>query len=238
MADGIQLAGASMIRQQVRQDMLASNLANLSTPGFKATRVFQDVLSDVDAGAARNAEGAQRVYIDFSQGTIRPTGADLDMALEGEGFFTVLTPNGERYTRDGGFGLSGDGTLVDRSEYPVLGESGPIVLDGARTIEVDESGEIFAGGESIGRLEIKNFTNTEELRHEGAGLFAPRPGARLQETEPDVRVHQRCLEDSNVNTIDETIRMTTLLRGYEASQRMLQLQNEALGRVVNELVQG
>ena len=237
MANGIQMAGASMIRQQVRQDALANNLANISTPGFKATRVFQEVLDDVGAGATRNAGDGERFYIDFTQGTIRPTGADLDMALDGDGFFTVLTANGERYTRDGGFSLSSDGTLTDRSGNPVLGESGPIVLEGG-SIEVDESGEIRSGGESVGTLFIKNFDNREQLVHEGFGLLTTRPGAELREIEPDVTVHQRCLEESNVNTMQETVRMTTLLRGYEASQKMLQLQNDALGRVVNELIQG
>jgi len=238
MANGINLAGASMIRQQARQEAVTNNLANLSTPGFKATRVFQEVLEGVGTEATREAAGTGSHYIDFAQGTIRPTGADLDLAIDGEGFFTVLTPNGERYTRDGGFSLSGDGTLIDRSGYPVLGEGGPIVLDGPGEVEVDEAGGIRVGGSPVGDLEIKNFENKDRLIHEGSGLLAPRPGARLTEIEPEATVHQRCLEESNVNTMQETVRMTTLLRGYEASQRMLQLQSEALGRVVNELVQG
>lgn len=237
MAGGMYTSGAGMVARQVWQNAVADNLANASTPGFKATRVFSDVLDNVQsADALRAVEGKQHYYTDFSQGMVEDTGRDLDVALEGRGFFVVQTPQGERYTRNGNFALDAAGMLVDASGAAVLSDSGPVTLQGSRIV-IDSSGQIFTDGQPTGRLAVKNFESTAGLTREGENHFAPRAGEVLTEAPANVKVRQHALERSNVESLDEVVRMTTLLREYEASQRMVRLQSEALGRTVNELIQ-
>jgi flagellar basal-body rod protein FlgF len=237
MSDGMYTSGAAMVARQVWQNAVSENLANTSTPGFKATRVFSDELKDIQsAESVHDVENKQHVFTDFTQGLVEPTGRDLDVALEGPGFFTVETPQGERYTRNGNFSLDPAGTLVDSSGARVLSESGPLTLTGDR-IAIDGSGEVFVDEKSVGRLAIKNFASTAALVREGESHFAPRPGATLEPAPVTAHVRSKSLERSNVETMDEMVRMMTLMREYEASQRMVRLQSDALGRTVNELIQ-
>lgn len=237
MAGGMYTAGAGMVARQVWQNAVADNLANTSTPGFKATRVFSEMLDNVQSSdALRAVEGKQHYYTDFSQGMVEETGRDLDVALQGTGFFVVQTPQGERYTRNGNFSLDNAGTLVDASGAPVLSDSGPITLQGSRIV-IDPEGQIFSDGQPVGSLAMKSFESTAGLIREGENHFAPRAGVALSETPAKATVRQKALERSNVEGLDEVVRMTTLLREYEAAQRMVRLQSEALGRTVNELIQ-
>jgi flagellar basal-body rod protein FlgG len=241
MGDGIYLAGASMIAQEVRQEALVHNLANASTPGYKATRVFAKELKDVEAnvGAMREAERDQTAYIDFSQGPIRETGRDLDFALDGEGFFVVLTPEGERFTRNGSFSLDVEGQLVSSSGFPVLTDVGPVLIDdgtAAYRVDVNGEGEIFLDDRFMGKLDIRNFESTRDLQKEGNGLFSPKPGRRPVEAEPTASIRQRYLEESNVYALDEMVRMMGQFRDYEASYKMVQIQDGALRRAINDLI--
>ncbi len=237
MSDGMYTSGAAMVARQVWQNAVSENLANTSTPGFKATRVFSEELTDIQsAESIRDVEKKQHIFTDFAQGLVEPTGRDLDVAIEGPGFFAVDTPEGERYTRNGNFSLDPAGTLVDSSGAPVLSESGPMTLTGNR-VAIDASGEVFVDEQSVGRLAIKNFASTAGLVREGKSHFAPRPGTTLEPAPTTAHVRQKSLERSNVETMDEMVRMMTLMREYEASQRMVRLQSDALGRTVNELIQ-
>ncbi len=238
MGDGIGLAGSAMVSRELQQEALVHNLANVSTPGFKAARIFARVLEDVNGGidSVREAARNQEMYIDFSQGPLQRTGRVLDLALEGQGFFVVSTPDGERFTRNGNFSLDQSGQMVNASGFPVMSDAGPVVLRG-NDVAVDESGEILSSGESSGRLLIKSVTNLQDLVQEGGGLFSPRPGAELRDAESTARVFQGCLEGSNVFGLDEMVRMTSVLKHYEAAQRMIQMQNTTLSRAVNDLIQ-
>ncbi len=236
MADGIYLSGAAMVSQQARQEALVNNIANSSTPGYKAAHVFVDVLREV-SGDIRAAGRNERQYIDFSQGSLKPTGRDLDLALQGEGFFVVQTPDGERFTRDGNFTLDGGGTLVTQDGFPVAADGGPITLQNG-PVEVTEDGEFLVNGLSVGKLLIRNFADPAALRREGSGLFGPRPDAPLHEIEPDAKVAQRSLEDSNVEEGSEMMRMMALIKQFEAAGHTLKLQSSTLRRVANELITG
>lgn len=239
MANGIYLAGAAMAAKQVQQEALVYNLANVGTPGFKAGRVFAEVLREVGGGAeaVQQASRGQKMYIDFSQGEIEPTGRSLDMAIDGDGFFTVETPEGEAYTRNGNFSIDEEGKLVNGAGMPVLGDGGPLQIPGTE-FEVNARGEIVSNGQTVGKLLISDFDNRDGLERREGGLFGPRPGALLAPSEGEYKVCQGCLESSNARPMEEMVRMTTLLRQYESSQRAVQLQNSALGRLVNELIQG
>jgi flagellar basal-body rod protein FlgF len=241
MGNGIYLAGAAMVSRQVWQDAVVNNLANASTPGYKATRVFAELLDEVGASvdAMRETERNQKFYVDFTQGPIEDTGRDLDLALQGEGFFVVQTDEGERFTRNGNFSLDAEGRLVTQWGDPVLTESGPIVLgdlDRAGAVTVREDGEIFVEDRLVGRLRIRAFASPEDLRKEDRGLFGVEPGSSLKEVEPKAAVRQRSLERSNVEPMDEMVRMMTQFRSYEACQRMVEMQDQAQRQTVSDLI--
>lgn len=238
METGLSLAGAGMVSREARHDALCENVANLSTPGYKATRVFSEVLRETQetAPSLQDVARAQKVYTDYSQGMIEPTGRDLDLALEGEGFFVIQTPDGERYTRNGNFSLDSQGRLATANGDLVLADSGPVTLEGGR-LSVGADGLLIADGRNVGKLRIVNVTSPEALERAGHCQFMIRDEAAVQPAAATTTVRQASLERSNVEGIDEMVRMMTLLRQYEASQRAFKIQNDATRRVVNDLVQ-
>lgn len=240
MANGIYIAGAALVARQQPQEALSHNLANMNTPGFKAGRVFAEVLEEVGGGSdlVQRAAANQKLYIDFSQGDFQTTGRPLDMAIDGDGFFTVETPDGPRYTRNGNFSMDPEGRLVTGHGYSVLGEDGPIELPPGGNLEVDEEGGLIVDGRPAGKLRVLHFEDLADLERSESGLFAPRPGTEPRPEESEYTVRQGNLETSNVNGTSEMMRMMILLREYESSQRAVQSQSQALGRVVNELIQG
>ncbi len=240
MGDGVFFTGAALIAQQARQEALVNNIANSSTPGYKAAHVFADVLEEVTGSgteALRSMERNKYQYIDFGQGVLSPTGRELDVALEGKGFFVILTPAGERYTRNGNFSLDGEGTLVNQDGHPVSSEGGPITLD-SNEFRMNDAGEFLIAGEALGKLLVKDFSNPEGLQREGGGLFAARDGIRLSETDSTAKVSQGFLEDSNVSGSSEMMRMTGILKQFESASQAMNLQNATLRRVANELITG
>jgi flagellar basal-body rod protein FlgG len=232
MMGGIQTLVPSMQAQSLRQAVLANNLANISTAGFKR----DDLLlapPGADAGALTdegvNASPALRQpvaqFTDFSQGPVRDTGRTLDAALTGPGFFVVDTPAGERYTRNGGFVRSAEGYLATTDGSRVLGASGPIVIRSAADVSIGPQGEVQEGGRVVDTLRVVDFPSPYRLLKEGHGLFVP-AGA-----EPTVvrtpQVVGGALEGSNVNAVETMVNMIDLLRKFEAAQRAVQSQDEA-----------
>jgi len=172
-------------------------------------------------------------YSDLSPGALRYTGNPLDLALEGPGFFTVETPAGVRFTRDGRFTLDAGGWLVTLEGYRVLGEAGPIRVQG-RDVQVTENGEVWVDGAPAGVLALRNFADPQGLVREGSSLWAatdwsgaPQPAA--------ARVHAGHLEVSNVNVVTAMVELIAAYRSYEANQRVIQAYDQTLGKAVNEL---
>lgn len=199
---------------EVRQQAVANNLANVSTDGFKAERVFARILNDADPIPVTDAAS------DFRSGTFRVTGQPLDLALEGDGFFVVRTPEGERLTRGGSFQLDQENRIIDSSGNPILGDSGPIVAP-TDTIEIDRFGIVRAGGEEIARLRIESVPAGARLQHQGGNLFIP--GEARQTVEAGaVRVRQGAIEESNVSSVGALVDMISIQRAYSAIQRAVQ----------------
>lgn len=229
---GIESLVATMQMQWQRQEILANNLANLSTPGFK-----QDDLALVpDGAAAPGRDGtaanllpqsrAMRQWTDWSQGFVRETGRNLDLALNGNGFFVVETPAGPRFTRAGVFTLSRDGFLATNTGERVLGDRGPIAL-GSERVTINTRGEIHRNGQRIGTLRVVDFPQPYRLRKEGNGLVAPADPTVLPEPARDYEVMSGALENSNVNPVETMVNMIDLLRKYEAAQKTIQAVQEA-----------
>jgi len=208
------------------QEVLARNIANAGHQGYKrATLRFADELRQAGGSAALTAvEG-----IGFEQGQLLRTDSPLDMALEGDGFFTLQDANGGfLYTRKGSFTAGTDGRIVTPSGFAVLGTSGPILLPPGGAITVQKDGSIMANGETIGRLRIAAFPDKSSLSRAGTSLFAETGSTSRAMPAPDCSVRQGFLENSNVNILTEMVRMIENARTFEANQRAASAANTAL----------
>lgn len=237
MAGGAYTA-LSGLRSRIDQlDRLASDLANVGTAGYKAERLTTVAAERPDFGAVLQsaidvAPGPGR--IDLRSGPLMPTGRDLDFAIEGRGFFVVDTPAGPRYTRNGQFARSADGTLMTADGLPVLGESGaPIQLSDGE-VKVTPDGTLRAGGVVAGRLRVVDFASYLGLAREEAGRFRAPEGLAASDQEGH-QVRGATLEQSNVSLVERIAQLTEVTRGFEALQRGLTiLMNDVDGRAISE----
>jgi flagellar basal-body rod protein FlgF len=216
-------------------DVIANNLANMDTNGFKADGVtFEEFLSS-NARVNRSSPADQRVSFvresgsitDFSQGTLQQTGGALDLAIRGEGYFVVDTPQGERYTRNGSFTLNDKGELVNQQGYRVRGQNGPLQFDQQdHSITFAREGTITAitGNQNQvierGKLRLVRFDNQNALVREGNGLYGA-GGQAPQNVKETTSLTQGALEKSNVNPIIEMSRMLEVMRAYQSLSNMM-----------------
>ncbi len=175
------------------------------------------------------------VATNFEQGQLHPTENPFDFAIQGKGFFAVETPAGTRYTRNGEFTLDSEGYLVTKEGYKVLGENGHIRLDG-KNIKINEKGEILNNEEYIDKLQLVDFKDYSRLFKEGDGLMNIKDQELNDNTiEFTGTVNQGFIEGSNVNSVKQMVEMITVLRSYEASQRLIKAHDELLSKSVNEI---
>lgn len=250
-------AATGMKGQQQSIDTISNNLANVNTTSYKTQRLeFKDLLYETikksnvhdEQGRPVNLEVGHGVMAsattrDFRTGSVMETQNTLDLAIDGAGFFAVQMPNGEtQYTRDGSFKLSVDrdeATLTTADGYYVLDENDdPIVIDeDMKDISIDELGYVTAkdkDGETVdlGRLKIVNFINPEGLLSEGRNLYkttdASGVATIIDADKMEGRVLQGYLEMSNVQVVDEMIKMISAQRAYETSSKTIQAADEML----------
>ena len=218
--------GASALKYwTTRQTVAANNLANVSTPGFKGEQVFAQLLNDATTVAGTAA--------DFTAGSMQPTGRALDVAIEGDGFFVVQTPGGERWVRGGAFSADREGQLIDAGGNPVLGHGGPIILPPG-TPEITEFGEILVDGASAGRIKIERAPEGADIVREGANLWVPAQGKTVL-PELEVQVHQGHLESSNVDSVSAMVDMIDIQRTYAAIQRSMVTWDGTMQTITNEI---
>ncbi|HEB49713.1 MAG TPA: flagellar basal-body rod protein FlgF [Desulfobulbus sp.] len=220
------LSGA-VAREQAMAN-IANNLANVSTTGFKRERIsFESMLRG--SRQTRQTRGInysriRAIETDFSQGALRQTGRALDVAIEGEGFFKIRNQGKTYYTRLGSFALDQDGTLKTTAGFPVLGDSGQAIqIPGTRgrAVSIDEQGGISVNGTPAGaRLQVFTVSDPRRLKKVGNNLFVLEPGATEQVTE-SARIIQGSLETSNVNMMEEMVRMIDTQRKFEALHKVM-----------------
>lgn len=238
MPGGAYIALSGLQTRFDQLDRLAADLANATTAGYKGERATTVPAERPNFDAVLEAaidvtEGPRRV--DFSAGTITPTGRDLDLALDGPGFFVVDAPGGERYTRNGHFNRSADGRLVTNDGYPVLGVNGPIQLTEQGLTAIEEDGTVRSGDAIVGKLKIVAVDDLTRLRREGSSLFAPPEGETPATVERPL-VRSGALEGSNVSVVDRMARIVEVTRAFEGLQRGLSLMmNDINGRAISEL---
>lgn len=246
MLSALRSASAGMTAGLIMQDILANNVANVTTAGYKRDAAvlhgFQKTLAAElgrpAAGAAAAAAGevsVSQVATYFTDGPIRPTGNELDVAIVGKGFFVVEAGGGEAYTRAGNFTLDSQRQLVTPAGYPVLGQGGPIQLPPGKVV-FGEDGAVIVEGNEIDKLRIVTFQDESQLVKDGSGVFRGGPRARPQEGAEDVgTVHQGCLEQSNVSAVREMVDMIAAFRYYEANAKALQTADSLLDKAVNDI---
>jgi flagellar basal-body rod protein FlgF len=237
--DNVQLIAVQTQRVlQRRLDAVANNLANVNTTGFKADSVLTEVdtpdpAHSLDAPTdVRFVRDALTIH-DHSQGSLQMTGEPFDLAIQGEGFFTVRGPDGPLYTRDGAFTLDATGQLVTKDGRAVLSDGGaPIAIDlqrGQPTIGVD--GAIRVNGEEAGRIGIATFANVAALKKFGDNLWS---GANAQPNPTAVLV-QGAVENSNVNAVLELTNLIEISRAYESAAKFAINTDDLRQRAVQRL---
>lgn len=223
---------AGLFRQEKRYDIIANNLSNLQTVGYKKdVPVFHKFFSE--ALSPSLTEDPVESVTSFHQGEMQGTGNQLDMAIEGEGFFKIRTPNGIRYTRSGNFHLDKGGVLVQANGYPVLGNGREITLRGTHVV-IDTDGTISADGSNQGKIDLVTFPDLNGLQKEGQTLF--KLAKEQDEIEPKQgQIQQGSLEFSNVNALEEMVKMIDSLRTFQACYKMVQVEDDLNSRAVNDL---
>ncbi|MCH8326919.1 MAG: flagellar hook-basal body protein [Candidatus Marinimicrobia bacterium] len=222
----------SMIRNQLGTDIVANNLSNIGTTGFKRDDQFTDWLIEaMQVGGARS-------YTDFSRGEVKRTDNPLDFSLAERGFFVLQTPDGQIYTRSGHFTVDSDGFLMAQNGAQLLGEHGPISILGKKgvpgTVEVTRDGMLFVGGEEIDRLLIAAVPDLQALEKVGGNTFRASEGQLIMQLEPEaIHVQQGVLEGSNVAPVEEMIRLIELQRNYESTQRIARAMDSVEGRAIS-----
>lgn len=211
--NGLEAAASALRYWERKQEVVANNLANVSTTGFKAQRIFATLLDGIRPVA--------RTHADLSVGTLTQTGSAMDVAIEGDGFFVVSTPNGERYTRGGTLHLDEKKRLVDNDGNPLLGmkKNEPLTtLDGP--IEITPAGEVRQNGQIVDILRIEGAPRDAELSREGEGLWIP-PATKQVVPLETRRVRQGHLEESNVNSLSAMVDMVSIQRAYASVQKVI-----------------
>jgi flagellar basal-body rod protein FlgF len=227
-------------------DVVANNIANLNTTGFKGSSMLFEQYLDPTARHDHFGGNDRRIAFvldrataqDFSQGPLQRTEAPLDLALAGHGFFAVQGQNGERYTRGGNFHVNPQGQLVTASGEIVLGQSGPIVFEANDTnITIAADGTVSTQNGERGKLRVVNFANPAQLQQTGNGLWTAPAGAVAQAAPPATRIVQGALEKSNVQAVREINRMIEITRAYSTVASMQQRTDELRRKAVEKLAE-
>lgn len=241
-----------------RMNFIANNLANVNTSGYKRDMLaFKDTIATFAHDEIREPlqtlrskplfpepKNVARVRIavaqtDFTQGAMNFTGNPTDMAITGDGFFKITTPNGDYYSRDGHFVVSPEGVLMTAQGWPVQGTGGDIVIpQGTRDINISYDGQVFADGAAVNAINLVTVDNLKNLEKLGNNLYRPRPDVNVVEQDAlpgGARVSQGFIEKANVEVVSEMVNMIETNRQYEAYSKVMQtsdaVDKEAISRV-------
>jgi flagellar basal-body rod protein FlgF len=239
MIPGLYSAATAMDVTDRRQEVVAENLANLQTPGYRrrvlSQASFDSVIAPLqiqtDGVSSSRLLGAQAgdTKIDFTQGHLEQTGVKLHAALNGDGFFVIQGPNGPLYTRSGAFHADPQATIVNIDGLPVKGTNGPLTLPpGASSsqVEITSDGSVYVNEQRVGQLELVDFADKNVLQPEGSSLFSAPPGAVTTGTAAEVM--QGSLEMANTSSVDQLVNMIEISRHHDAAQRALTAISDSL----------
>ncbi|MEW5796544.1 MAG: flagellar hook-basal body protein [Candidatus Zixiibacteriota bacterium] len=239
MIKGIYRSANGMLPRMERQDAIAHNIANAGTTGFKKNVMFVKELARAE-GKVRPRKSdweksvASYIRVDHTPGVFDKTDNPLDLAIDGDGFFTLQTPEGATVlTRSGSFVVDNEGFLAFPGGFRLVGEGGPLQV-GNGTLSVSQNGDVQSDGVSVGRIVPKTLADLDRLQRIGGSLFAVPEGEQLL---PSLwaTVRQGYLETSNVDIVGEMVDMIVAYREYEANARALQTQDTTLDHLMNKV---
>ena len=244
MIRGLYTSATGMLATQTQSEVIGDNVANLKTLGYKeqlASNIsFPSMLIErmggnqpsgaVQIGGLGTGVGVDRVALSNTQGALQTTDLKTDLALTSLGYFVVQTPGGERYTRNGHFQRDANGMLQSPDGYALQGEKGPIgPLSSDFSVSAD--GTIMDKGQILDRLRVVDIP-ADALKREGQSLYSASQPIQVSTA---AQVLQGSIEASNVDLSGQMIQMMTVMKAYEANQRVIQTQDEMLGKAVNEV---
>ena len=214
--------------------LIANNIANANTTGFRQEgMIFSEFVQRADEGASVAMATGRIGLTSFAQGTLQQTGGTFDFAIEGDGFFMIQTPDGERLTRAGAFSPSAEGTLVTPDGYPVLDAGGaPLFVPPNGELAAAADGTISADGRPIGQIGVVRPLDPQAMIREGGVMFRADAGFEPVDTP---RVMQGFVEASNVDPILQVARMIDVQRAYELSQSFIEREDERIGKAIDSL---
>lgn len=254
MVKGLYTAYTGMLNQQNKVDVIANNLANAATTGYKKEGSTSESFDAVLAYKIKDQTSAYRGryignmnlgvkigenYVDYTQGAFETTGNTFDLALSGKGFFCVEFTNksGEtstKYTRDGSFTLNVDGYLVTKDgDYVLNSNRQRIRLDPMATTRIDENGTIYQNDREITRIGLQDFEDYNYLEHYGENYYQPVEDATPVES--NAKMYEGYLEASNVQVVTEMVELISATRTYESNQKIIQTIDDTLDKAVNQL---
>jgi flagellar basal-body rod protein FlgF len=239
MDSGLYAACTALMARSDALDMIANNLANSSTSGYRAQHTtFRSLMASASEEDLSELNQATNDYgllagsrVDLTQGGLEHTGNNLDFAIEGSGFFVVQTPQGRVFTRNGGFQVSPQGQLITSSGDPVMGENGPIPIVGG-PVSVSADGTISVNGALAGKLKVVEFPASTVLDCMGGTYYSAPPKSDVPATKSSVR--QGMMEASNVNPIASAVELIVVQRNFQMMQRALSTFDTQFNRTAAE----
>ena len=257
MVKGLYTAYTGMLNEQHRMDVLANNLANAASNGYKkegtTSESFQTVFADKIKDTSEAPNTARRIgtmmpgvkignnYTDFKEGAVKTTGNQYDLALTGNGFFAIEYKNkadetSVKYTRDGNFTVTSDGYLTTQDGDFVLDTNGKhIKLDTALDSSIASDGSIYQDGSQVATIGIKDFEDYTQLEKYGENLYQPKSEDTKAVDAEGAQVRQGYLESSNISVVDEMVSMISIQRQYEANQKLITTFDSSLDKTVNDV---
>lgn len=241
MSNALVTAIDSMQNDMRQMETLSQNMVNITTPGYRRTLPAAPAFAGALAAAQSASNGVKTSFaptlaaVDLTHGAVKPTGRAWDLAIDGDGYFELATPNGLAYTRAGDFSLDARGRLVSAAGFPVQGAQGDIILDGTDAT-IGQDGHILQDGRDAGQLRIVRFADAKALQMNAAGALQPVPGA-VGEADARAQVLSGHLEASNVAPMREMVAMMQATRHFESAQKLYQGYDEMLGSAIQKLGQ-
>jgi len=231
--DPLLISAASGMKSRLDSlDMLANNIANTGTAGFKSDREFYGLYE-------QQFPVVESQYTDFSQGTLTPTGSPSSLALSGKGMFALSAPSGIVYSRSGDFQISKTNTLVTKDGYSlrdVLNKGNPITVDPAQPIDISKAGVVSQGGQDIGQIEIASPDSLpQSLAKLGNSYFTMIDKAAVAPPAQGTEILQGQLENSNVPVADSAVKLVGVMRQFEALQKAINLDTDMTKHAIEEV---
>lgn len=249
MTKGFYNLTSGILSQGRRLDVIANNMTNLATAGYKAEtytdRTFQEVLisrvgNKDKSGATVIGEESyilapDQLYVDYTQGSFKETGLPLDFAIQGDGFFAIQTDDGIQYTRDGNFSLNDSGQVTLSGHGLVLGTDGQPITLGTDRIRADGQGRIYSedGSNYLGQLGVFTFADNGQLEKAESGLFDP--GGQQAQAAQNSEILWKYQEESNVDMLREMTQMLTAQRALQGGAQVLKLYDALLSKATTEV---